>query len=161
VIGFSTSNFQPITEFLTGTVNPFGLAVSPNGSELYVASQGDNKAYIYSTDGSLIKSITLGTNPADVAFEPNGNLAYVTNLDSSTVSVIDVETSKVKGHTGYFAALTPDGKYLYVPMDQNDTEDGSVVVIKTGTRTVSTEFTVGIGPVAAAIAPNGEQGVCD
>ena len=80
MIGFSTSNFQPITEFLTGTVNPFGLAVSPNGSELYVASQGDNKAYIYSTDGSLIKSITLGTNPADVAFEPNGNLAYVTIL---------------------------------------------------------------------------------
>jgi YVTN family beta-propeller protein len=205
VIRFSTSNFQPTTGFLTGTTNPFGLAISPNGTELYVASQGDNKVYIYSTDGSFIKSIKVGTNPADIAFTPNGDVAYVTNTSSSTVSVIDVATNKIKGspisvgedpcginispsgrivyvvnlnsvsviqdravvatvdlasygtHTGYFAALTPDGKYLYVPMDQSDTEDGSVVVIKTGTRTVSTEFTVGIGPVAVAIAPNGEQ----
>lgn len=206
VIGFSTSNFQPTTGFLTGGTNPFGLAVSPNGTELYVASQGDNKVYVYSIDGSFIKSIKVGANPADVAFTPNGNLAYVTNVDSSTVSVIDAVTNKIKGspisvgeapcginispsgrivyvvnttsvsviedraviatidlssygaHTGYFSALTPDGKYLYVPVDQSDTEHGNVAVINTATKAVATHFTVGIGPVAIAIAPNGEQG---
>lgn len=207
VIGFSTSNFQQTTDTLTGTSNPFGLAVSPNGNELYVASQGDNKVYVYSTagSGSLIKSLKVGINPADIAFTPNGDVAYLTNLSSSTVSVINVATNKIKGlpisvgedpcginispsgtivyvinltsvsvikdreiiatvdlssygaHTGYFSALTPDGKYLYVPMDQSDSEDGSVAVINTATKVVATKFTVGIGPVAVAIARNGEQ----
>ena len=107
--------------------------------------------------------IPVGTNPLGVVITPDGKKLYT--LNTATTSVIDTKTNTVI-HTidvgnlaGAFPAITPDGKYLYVPQLGTPTNSpGTVVVISTATDTVvGTPIPVGVDPIFVAIAPNGKR----
>lgn len=88
----------------TGTVsrvdagsNPSGLAFTPDGSEAYVANDGNNDSVsvISAATGTVTGTITVGFTPSAVAFTPDGTEAYITNEASNSVSVINTATNTV------------------------------------------------------------------
>ena len=75
---------------------PAGVAITPDGSRLYVANGGANTVSVINTStNAVIKTITVGSNPKSVAVTPDGARVYVTNQGSNTVSVIDTATNAV------------------------------------------------------------------
>jgi YVTN family beta-propeller protein len=111
--------------FLAKLVNkkyysPLNLAVSADGSRLYVAAQdGGALIVVDPVRGKVLDKIIVGNHPHSVVVDNDKRVCYVTNQWSDNVSVINLETSKVTdtlqtgtGPAGL--ALTPDNRFLYV-----------------------------------------------
>ena len=107
------------TIVLPGSAGPSGLAVSPDGTKVYVAHTGtDTVEVIDAATGTLAATpIALpgSASPGSVAFSPDGTKAYVANSFSHTVSVIDVATDTVTstivlpvGSGPYAVRFSPD-----------------------------------------------------
>jgi YVTN family beta-propeller protein/autotransporter-associated beta strand protein len=74
---------------------PQVLAVSPNGSRVYVANNSDSNVFVIDTaTNAVIATITVGLFPIGVIVTPDGTRVYVTNTNN-TVSVIDTATNTV------------------------------------------------------------------
>ncbi len=66
---------------------PTGLAVTPDGRQVWVADTGDlddlgapgSVTVVSSLTDTVITTISVGANPIDVAFSPDGSKAYVTD----------------------------------------------------------------------------------
>lgn len=72
-----------------------GLAVTPDGKELWVTSQLNDMVYVYDLNTRKLKvSIPAGSNPNWIAFTSDGRLGYISNTSSNDVTVIDVATRK-------------------------------------------------------------------
>ena len=79
--------------FESGPVRP--LALSPDGSRLFVANVPDNRLEIFSVAGGLLThtgSVPVGLEPVAVAARTN-NEVWVVNRLSDSVSVVDVSTT--------------------------------------------------------------------
>ncbi|MHB8262670.1 MAG: hypothetical protein ACYDGY_02825 [Acidimicrobiales bacterium] len=164
----------------TFTYAPDALAITPNGSDAYVAvyvtktSTGAAKPGIVdvidTATNAVTATITLtGTNapePDAVAITPNGSYAYVADYDNGIVDVIDTTTNAVTATitlTGtnapepYAVAITPNGSYAYVADADNNVLD----VIDTTTNAVTATITLPAPkatftyePTDLAISPN-------
>jgi len=77
--------------------NPIGVAVSPDGSKVYVTDRPNTVSVIDTATNTVSATIPVGNGPIGVAVKPNGSKVYVANLNSNTVSVIDTATSTVMG----------------------------------------------------------------
>ena len=139
-------------------VSPFGVAITPDGTKVYVTNSASNiVSVIHRPGNTVVKSVPVGTGPNGVAVTPDGTKVYVVNTGSNNVSVIHrpgntvVATIPV-GQTPIAVAVTPDGTHAYVT-----NYVGSVSVIATATNTVvGLPITVGfVGPFAVAITPDG------
>ncbi|HLK34691.1 MAG TPA: beta-propeller fold lactonase family protein [Terriglobales bacterium] len=72
-----------------------GLALSPDGRELWVTSLLDNCLYIYDVKaGKITGSVPVGDGPNWVAFSPDGKYVVVSNSGSDDVSIIDVQSRR-------------------------------------------------------------------
>jgi YVTN family beta-propeller protein len=100
VPAMASPQFQVVATINVG-VNPFGDAMAPDGSSLWVANSGTS-----STPGNTVTlinpstyaiqgTIRVGNFPEDIAFAHAGSQAFVTNDDDDTVSVINTSTSTV------------------------------------------------------------------
>ena len=84
-----------------------------------------------------------------------------TRAVATTISVTAANANKPNDSTTlFYPAITPDGKYLYVPVHDYGTGTyhygNTVAVISTeGTGKTIDQIPVGNGPVQVAIAPNG------
>jgi DNA-binding beta-propeller fold protein YncE len=77
--------------FETPDTRTHGLALTPNGSELWFTSMPDSSVYIYDLrKQSIVGSVPTGDGPNWIVFSPDGKLAAVSNTDSTDVSMIDV-----------------------------------------------------------------------
>ncbi|MDV6278311.1 YncE family protein [Rhodococcus erythropolis] len=74
--------------------NPFGVAITPNGTRAYVANGGGNSVSVIDTATNTMigNPIPIGTNPRGIAITPNGTRAYVTNGGDNTMSVISINS---------------------------------------------------------------------
>jgi YVTN family beta-propeller protein len=106
-----------------------GIAVSPDGSQLYVLSRGGSPStcidsvpgtvlVIDTATDSITDSIAVGVRPTDVVFSTDGKTAYVLN-NSNSVSVIDTQTDTVTQSIttkcgGNEIAIDPSGVFVYV-----------------------------------------------
>src|SRR5215471_10814327 len=101
---------------------PAGVAVTPDGSKVYVANRAvsGTVSVIDTATNAVSATIAVGSNPVGVAVNPDGSKVYVANQSRhSTVSVIDTSTSSVSttidvGPTPFGVAVTPDGSKVYV-----------------------------------------------
>jgi YVTN family beta-propeller protein len=78
-----------------------GLALTPDGSELWVSSLLDDSMYIYDVKAKKVTGrVGTGMGPNWIVFTPDGKYACVSNTDTDDVSVIDVkgrrEVTRVK-----------------------------------------------------------------
>jgi YVTN family beta-propeller protein len=100
---------------------PYGIAVSPDGDWVYVASwTGDYVKKIRTLPNGTSYNIDVGNSPVGVTMSSDGTRLYVTNADSHTVSVIDTDTDAVTetiasvGNTPVEVAVSPVGDLAYV-----------------------------------------------
>jgi YVTN family beta-propeller protein len=139
--------------------DPNILAITPDGTKLYVASYtGHGVADIATATDTVTTTITLfesaTANPNALALTPNGCQLYVHDHAHNLVDVITVSSDAVPAHPAVGAtgdptgmSTTPDSTKVYV----SNQAAPSVSVIATATNTVSAtlaEATVGKAPSA-------------
>lgn len=145
VPAMAAPQFQVVATINVG-VNPFGDAMAPDGSSLWVANSGTS-----STPGNTVTlinpstyaiqgTIRVGNFPEDIAFAHAGSQAFVTNDDDNTVSVINTSTSTVTQTVDLstipmaFPAgivATPDSSKVFVTSvaGQRDTSADNIAVL--------------------------------
>lgn len=90
-----------VRQFETPDTYTHGLALSPDGSEIWVTSLLDDSIYIYDLKRRKVTGrLATGDGPNWVAFSPDGKYVAVSNTDSDDVSIFDakarVQLAKVK-----------------------------------------------------------------
>ena len=72
-----------------------GLALTPDGSELWVSSLKDDAMYIYNVSTKKVTGrVITGEGPNWIVFTPDGKYACVSNADTDDVSIIDAKTRR-------------------------------------------------------------------
>jgi YVTN family beta-propeller protein/VCBS repeat-containing protein len=149
---------------ITVGIEPWGLALSPDGNRLYVGNLGSHSVSAVDTaTGTVSNTIQVGLNPAGLALSSDGARLYVANESDNTVSVIDTATSTVVktvsvGTNPSSVAVSPDDSRVYVLNDS----DATITVIDSATNTViGSPITVtdkdnGIGTLMT-ISPDGTR----
>jgi YVTN family beta-propeller protein len=164
---------------------PSGLAVSPDGKQVWVANTQLNGGFsgpsgsvtVIATDtDSVIGTISIFVpGSIDVAFSPDGHNAYVTNngvLSTGSVSVIDTSTLSVVGSLSVApsssspfgwnptsVAVSPNGQQVWVSevdsLAGSGTTPDYVYVFDATTNTQVAKITVGAGPFFMALSRDG------
>lgn len=112
--GSENGELTPITGGTTVTgASPSGIAITPNGSYLYVANGGSNtiSGYTIGSGGVLgsIGSYSTGSTPAGIAFTPDGKYLYVANAAGNTISEFSIGAGGVLTSAGTFSAGSDPG----------------------------------------------------
>jgi phospholipase C len=161
---FDTSTYALASAITAGTTNPYGVAATPDGSEVWVTESGTNTVSVISTSTNEITgTVVVGVYPHGVAITPDGKTAYVANTGpntgpggSETISVVDVASQKQTGTVNVgeapqLVAVSPDGSLAFVTCADGvyvfTTSDGRV-------RKVREELH---NPHGVAVTPNGEH----
>jgi YVTN family beta-propeller protein len=126
-----------------GGVQPYGLALSPDGTMLYAASFNGNTRAVKLSDKS-ITNLTTGNGNLALAVKPDGSKVYAPSNSTDTLFVIDssVTPNTVLGTTypmvagPYGASITPTGNKLYLTMNTSSAGE-SVKVFDTASNTVT------------------------
>jgi YVTN family beta-propeller protein len=166
---FDTVTGIPLAPIRVGT-GPTDVVFAPNGKTAYVVNNNDDSVSVIDVATGVVEGtpIPVGNIPYGINITPSGKTVYTIN--STSVSAIDTRTntlittidlSNFTIGAGPFAAVTPEGDYLYVAVTNKDdplAAPGSLVLISTATNeVVGTPLAVGINPAAVAIAPNGKR----
>jgi YVTN family beta-propeller protein len=155
-------NYNPAETDIHVGFNPTDLAVTPDGSELWVTDTGPQTGSVLAdiavikigTGSYVYATLPLPSAPAQIAFSPSGATAYVTTADglwifnTATDSVLDVIHGLGDPHG---VAVSPDGRTIYV----TNTDRGEVEVINAATDTVTDTIPVGQMPWDLVVSPNG------
>jgi len=151
-----------VTRTIAVADSPTGLALSPDGTSLYVTSavpQGTVQV-VDLAGGKVTADIATGYAPEAVVAAPGGKTLYVCNTFNNNIGVIDL-ASKMQTATiavsrePVAAAITADGRYLFVanrlPAGAADKDYAASVVsvIDTAAKKV----------VKSIELPNGSQGL--
>jgi YVTN family beta-propeller protein len=133
----------------TGTVNvnapqTRGLAVTPDGSRLYVSTYGSHTVKVVDTASLAVVTtvpMAAGSLPLGVDATPDGQYAFVAGLLGNTVTVIRTATNTVAATipvgTGPFSVgVLPDGTRAYAPSPNSGTVSRIDTATLTGTGTI-------------------------
>ena len=153
------------TKQVTGSItigsSADAVAFTPDGKTAYVCDGNDNAVFVVNTTtGKVVGSGIKTTNPNFCAVNPKGEEdVYVVSLAKRAFVVIQdnkvIKNIKETDYPGY-CAVTPDGKYLYIPFNSSNSGNGNTVIMVSTTtyKTVGKPITVGFQPRAVAIAPD-------
>jgi YVTN family beta-propeller protein len=156
------NNYNPAETDIHVGINPDDLAVSPDGSQLWVADTGPQTGPGSPTDIEVISTATdkvtatlpLPSAPAQVVFSPSGGTVYVTTaaglwiFNTATDRLADVIPGLGDPHG---IAVSPDGGTVYV----TNTTDNVVEVIDAATARVTGTIPVGQLPWQLAVSHDG------
>ncbi|MEM7244454.1 MAG: YncE family protein [Acidobacteriota bacterium] len=140
---------------------PYGVAVSPDASRVYVTVPGPDRVLVIdAVDRTVIATVEVGVDPYGVAVNPTGTRAYVANGSDDTLSVIDTRSNIVLstldvGDEPTGVVVSPDGSRIYV----SHHDDASVWAIDATTLVpvAATPLVPGGGPLGLAVHPSGEH----
>jgi phospholipase C len=163
----NTATRALVSAITSGTTNPYGVAATPDGSQVWVTESGTNTVSVIPAQGSapnkISGTIVVGIYPHGIAITPDGTTAYVANTGpntgpggSETISVIDVSTQTVigtidVGEAPQVVTISPDGSLVFVTC-----ADG-VYVIAAASGSVSKVRERLRNPHGVSVTPDGAQ----
>lgn len=171
------SNYNPAETDIRVGLNPEDLAVTPDGSQLWVADTGPQSQvafspsgvsayvvtaeglYTFSTATRKLTGFTGGLgDPRGIAVAPDGGAVYVTDTTDDTVKVISASGDRIEksirvGELPWQVVVSANGKTAYVANPDSD----SVSVIDTATDKVTDTIAVTGDPDTLALTPDGSQ----
>ncbi len=109
---------QPISFGGRGEIK--GMALTPDGKELWIAATGTKLISVVKTDDLTWSLIRLKANPQDVAIaQMNGDRAYVTLPTDNSLTIVDLPERQVGepvplDHTPDRITVSPDGSMVAV-----------------------------------------------
>jgi YVTN family beta-propeller protein len=140
----------------TDYISPFNLAVSGDGSKLYIVAQEASQLLIADTKtGKVLNRIKVGKMPHSVILDEAKKRAYVSNEWADNVSVVDIETARVvdtllTGNGPAGLSLSRDGKYLYTV----NAFSSDISVIDVDSNNEIRRFTSGNNPTGIGHSPD-------
>ena len=150
-----TPSTTAVTTINVGS-GPEGVAVSPDGSSVWVANLDSDTVSRINTTTNAVTPITVGDYPFGVAVSPDGSSVWVPNQGSNTVSRINTTTNAVTsitvGSGPIGVAVSPDGSSVWVTNQGGNT----VSRINTTTNAV-TSINVGDVPYGVVVSPDGSS----
>jgi YVTN family beta-propeller protein len=163
-----TATNTPVGEPITVGFSPFGVAVHPSGSHVYVGNMDDQSVSVIDTaSNTVVATVPAGARPTGLAIHPNGSRLYVADRSSGSVTVIDtaaigtvldpVVATVAVGAGPRGLAVDPTGTRLYVVNNGLQTSGHTVSVIDTASNTVVATVEVGQRPVGIAVDPFGAR----
>jgi len=141
----------------------YGLALSPDGTQLYASAGHGAEVERYDVDavaGTLTArdAVAVEGYPAGLALSPDGATLWVAQFRGEGIAEVDTATMTVRAT---IASPAPDTAYhlLHLPA-RNELyatayRSTDVVVIDTATRAVVATLAVGGNPSEAVLAPDG------
>ena len=117
---------------------PHGLAASPDGSKVYLASDKTGNFQVVDVRrGAVVSSIPIGNDPNQMTLTKDGRFAYVPIRGDSKIAVVELDplrlVKKLPSPTGPHDAYTSaDGKRIYVGAQY----DKGISVIDPATQSV-------------------------
>jgi|GEM_PF-1291924 len=162
VIDLTTTPPQRV-QIIKNVNNDHGMAISADGSRLYVAGAYDNEVKVYANNIGATKgneltplpSIDIETWAGDVVLSPDGTTLYVLSAtmgDLIKVDLADNSTSKVYvGYTPYDVIISADGSTAYV----SNWGGNDVTVVNTSSMAVIANIDAGKNPEGLAFVENG------
>jgi phospholipase C len=161
---FSSSTMALASAVKGSTTNPYGIAATPDGSQVWVTESGTNTVSVIPTSTNKIAStVVVGVYPHGIAITPDGSTAYVANTGpntgpggSQTVSVVDVkglsQTGKIDvGEAPQVVDISPDGSHVWVTC-----ADGVFVITTAGGHARKLAEPLH-NPHGVAVTPNGKH----
>jgi YVTN family beta-propeller protein len=139
-----------------------GLALSPDGNRLYVASsrhsanptRGGSISVIDTETYTVVSAIAMQLAPDTVTMSQDGARLYATHYRNNAISIVDVETGGVTAamlaDAPIDVAVSPDGAFAYV------TNLHSLAVIDTAAN-VAKVASVGALPRATFFSADGKH----
>ena len=167
VTGLETGDPTLGTSPITAGTGPVAVAISPDGSAIYIPDIYTGKVTVVRNPTGLasVQTLDVGGVPNAVAFTPNGQTALVTNGGANAVDVIDDAESPdpqigtpialPTGSQPQGVTVIPDGQYAYVA-DSGTESVSTIAGPGSGSPTLSaTVLGVGDLPLALVTAPSG------
>jgi len=116
-----TLSFTEIYTLPVG-IYPHGIKFAPDGSQLYVSVQGEDKLVVVDpATRAIVGTYAAGNAPHGLGLSPDGSYLWTGDLASRTSTIIDARTGTVMGqlNTGSLSnphaiAFAPDGRRAYI-----------------------------------------------
>src|SRR5262249_38238603 len=143
-----------------GYSDPEQLAVSADGSRIYVASEDTGTALIADGQSGDIKaSLTVGGEPEGVALSKDGRYVYITSEEGNQIAVIDTDKNAVvtkfaAGKRPRDVAFAPDGATAYITGEN----DASLTIVDVKRHQPLASLTLpgdNIRPMGVVVSPDG------
>jgi YVTN family beta-propeller protein len=158
----TAKNYNPAETDIHVGFDPTGLAVTPDGSQVWVADSGpqtDSRlagiSVIATSSNTVTATLPLPSSPQEIAFSPSGATAYVTTTDG--LWVFSTSTDHVVGTVSGLGQLegivvSPDGSKVYVTSTSQNVVD---VISTAGYPHVTSKIAVGDLPWGEALTSSG------
>lgn len=143
----------------------YGVAISNNGTRLYVSNEYENSLVVFDTlNWSEITAIALpdhgyvdGCDPSEVVLSPDNTRVYVACGNASSIEIIDTATNTIIDSFGVGyprgMAISPDGSILYVGSFYNNT----LRIVDLTSENLDQRI-LGVGlPCEVAVSPLGDR----
>ena len=157
----NTIDTNAYTQQVGTDTSPARMALSPDGTKLYVTddqdTHGNSIFVIDTTTNSVIKEITTGTQAIGITLNQDGTKAYIANENADKITVINLQndtTSTIDvGAYPVGVVLSKDETKLYVTNAEGD----RISIINTSSNIVTDTITNVAGVAGISISPDGSK----
>lgn len=140
------------------SINPNGIAISPDGAFAYITSFTLGNALIAKIDLSsrtIVATLPARDFPQNATLSPDGAMLFVTYPFGNVVSIIDTQTFTESMGFNVFGPRGVDfnskGTKAYIASSGNASAPGQIMELNTNTFQFGNTYTVGVGPNDVAV----------